>query len=162
MINNKPKKTDSRTDLLRSAIEHRATWFALMVEEAKKRGLDDQFASDAVMRCGRFHGENKFPQTDDLPTFAKAFANEDVVNCFEMDIIESNDEKLSINFHYCPLVEAWQKLGVPEAELPRLCDMAMDGDRGIISAYDKFEFELGNTIAKGGDHCEIRITKNEK
>ena len=161
MINNKPSKSDPRTDLLRSAIEHRATWFALMVEEAKKLGLDDQFASNAVMRCGQFHGNNKFPRTDDLPTFTKAFANDDVVRCFEMDIIESNDKKLSINFHYCPLVEAWKKLGVPEEEIPRLCDMAMDGDRGIISTYEKFHFELGDTIAKGGKHCEIRITKKE-
>lgn len=161
MIKNEPSKSDPRTDLLRSAIEHRATWFALMVEEAKKLGLDDQFASNAVMRCGQFHGNNKYPRTDDLPTFTKAFANQDVINTFEMDIIESNDKKLSINFHYCPLVEAWKKLGVPEEEIPRLCDMAMDGDRGIISTYDKFQFELGDTIAKGGDHCEIRITKTE-
>lgn len=161
MINNKPQKSDPRTDLLRSAIEHRATWFALLVDEAKKRGLDDQFASDAIRRCGQFHGGHKFPDTDDLPTFSKAFANNDVVNCFEMDVLEANDEKLSIDFHYCPLVEAWKKLGIPDEELPRLCDIAMDGDRGIIDTYEKFEFELGKTIAKGDSVCEIRIKKAE-
>ncbi len=161
MIKNDPSKSDPRTDLLRSAIEHRATWFALMVEEARKRGLDDEFASASVFRCGQFHGMNKYPRTDDLPTFAKAFANEDVVNCFEMDVFESDDEKLSIDFHYCPLVKAWQKLGVPEDQIPRLCDMAMDGDRGIIDTYEKFEFELGDTIAKGDDCCQIRITRKK-
>ena len=159
MIKNTPKKSDPRTDLLRSAIEHRATWFALMVEEARKQGLDDSFASNAVMKCGQFHGLNKYPRTDDLPTFTKAFANQDVINTFEMDVFEATDDKLSINFHYCPLVEAWRKLGLPEDQMPRLCDMAMDGDRGIISTYDKFSFDLGDTIAKGGDFCEIRISK---
>ena len=35
----------------------------------------------------------------------------------------------------------------------------MDGDRGIIDKYDAFEFDLGKTIAKGDDVCEIRIKK---
>ena len=161
MITNKPTRSDPRTDLLRSAIEHRATWFALLVEEAKKRGLDDSFASEAILRCGAFHGNNKFPRTDDLPEFARAFANEDVVNCFEMDVVRSDDTSLDIDFHYCPLVQAWTKLGVPEADIPRLCDIAMDGDRGIISAYPRFRFRLGDTIAKGGPRCEIRISKVE-
>ena len=38
----------------------------------------------------------------------------------------------------------------------------MEGDRGIISTFDAFEFELGKTIADGNDICEIRITKPEK
>ena len=54
---------------------------------------------------------------------------------------------------------AWKKLGLPEEELPELCDIAMDGDRGIISTFDQFTFNLGKTIAKGDDVCEIRIDK---
>jgi hypothetical protein len=38
----------------------------------------------------------------------------------------------------------------------------MDGDRGIIRTYDKFTFELGDTIAKGNDACQIRIDKVEE
>ncbi len=159
MIKNTPSKSDPRTDLLRSAIEHRATWFSLMIDEATKAGVDKSFAGKAVFKCGQFHGQNKYPRTNDLKEFAKAFANDDVVNCFEMELLENDDKKLSIDFHYCPLVEAWKKLGVPDEDLPALCDMAMDGDRGIISTYDAFQFELGDTIAKGNDVCQIRISK---
>lgn len=159
MIKNNPTKTNDRTELLRGAIEHRATWFGLLRDEAKKQGLDDSFAHEAIRRCGMFHGENKYPRTDDLKVFAPAFANEDVVNVFEMEVLESTDDKLSIDFHYCPLVAAWQKLGLPEEDMPALCDIAMDGDRGIISTYPEFQFELGKTIAKGDDVCEIRISK---
>ncbi len=158
VIKNKATKSDPRTDLLRSAIEHRATWFGLMIEEAEKKGIDISFAKEAVFKCGCFHGQNKFPRTDDLKAFAAAFANEDVVNTFEMDVTCS-DTEFSIDFHYCPLVAAWEKLGIDVEKFPALCDAAMDGDRGIINEYDAFEFELGKTIAKGDDICEVRIRK---
>lgn len=159
MIKNQPTKTNEMTEIQRKAFEHRALWMALLIDEARKQGLDDSFAHQAIRRCGMFHGEVKFPRTDDLTKFAPAFASPDVVNTFEMEVLESSDKKLSIDFHYCPLVAAWQKLGLPEEDMPALCDIAMDGDRGIISTYPKFNFELGETIAKGDDVCQIRITK---
>jgi len=157
---NKPTKNSESTNLQRSDFEHRATWFALLIEEAKKRGLDDTFAREAIHRCGVFHGQNKFPITDDMEEFAAAFANQDVINTFEMEVLECSSEKLSINFHYCPLVKAWEKLGISDEEIAKLCDIAMDGDRGIISTYPCFAFDLGKTIAKGDEVCEIRITKH--
>jgi len=159
MINNNPSKTSERTELLRNAIEHRAAWFALVVDEAAKNGLDKTFAGKAIFRCGQYHGDTKYPRTDDLVEFADAFANEDVVGVFEMEILEKSDKALNIDFHYCPLVASWLKLGFSEEDLPALCEMAMDGDRGIIDRYDSFEFELGDTIAKGDDVCQIRIKK---
>ena len=78
-----------------------------------------------------------------------------------MEIKENDGKHLYIDFHYCPLVAAWQKLGLPEADMPELCDIAMDGDRGIISTFPKFSFELGETIAKGDDVCQIRIEKHD-
>ena len=159
MIKNEPTKTNARTDLLRGAIEHRATWFALLIDEAEKAGINKDFASKAIFRCGVFHGNSKFPRTDDLVEFGTAFANQDVVDCFEMEILEKSDKNLNIDFHYCPLVTAWKKLGIPDEDMAALCDIAMDGDRGIIDTYDKFTFELGKTIAAGDDVCEIRIAK---
>ncbi len=158
MITNTPSIREPHIEDLRAAIEHRATWFSLLIEEAEKRGLDISFARDAIFRCGCFHGDMKFPQTDDLKTFADAFANENVKKIFEMDPKVDGDT-FTISFHYCPLVAAWQKLNIPAEKIEALCDTAMDGDRGIISRYDAFSFELGDTIAKGARTCEIRITK---
>ena len=157
MITNKPAIVgDKKTDDLRAAIEHRAAWFYLMIESARKKGLDTSFAREAIFNCGCFHGENKFPQTNDIKTFAAAFANENVVKVFEMDV-NTTDERLDIEFHYCPLVEAWKKLGVTDGDISELCDIAMEGDRGIISVYDSFEFKLGKTIAQGNEVCEVSI-----
>ena len=158
MIKNTPSKTNDRTELLRSAIEHRATWMGLLIDEAKKKGLDTSFAHEAVLRCGMFHAE-QVPPHRRPQEFARAFATEDVVNAFEMEILNSDDKHLHIDFHYCPLVSAWLKVGLPVEDIPELCEIAMDGDRGIIKTYDKFTFELGDTIAKGNDVCQIRIDK---
>ena len=77
---------------------------------------------------------------------------------FEMKILESTDHKLSIDFGYCPLVAAWQKLGCNDEEMVRLCDIAMEGDRGIAESFGG-KMELGGTIAGGDKKCEIRFTK---
>lgn len=158
MIRNNPTDKGRQIDDLRSAIEHRATWFYLLIKEAKKRGLDYDFARDAIHACGEFHGKNRYSQTDDLQKFGPEFANQNVIDIFDMDVTTTPDE-MKIEFHYCPLVSAWQKLGATDEEIEVLCDIAMDGDRGIACAFPSFEFELGKTIAKGDDICEVWFRK---
>ncbi len=158
MIKNVATINEQHTTDLRNAFEHRATWFYYLIEEAEKRGIDIQFAKDAIYKCGCFHGENKFPKTNDIKEFAAAFATEQVKKVFEMDVT-TTEKELKIDFHYCPLVSAWKKLTNDEIKISRLCDAAMDGDRGIISRYDNFTFELGDTIADGKDTCQVLIKK---
>lgn len=159
-ITNKPTKSDPVTDKLRNAFEHRALWMYLLMDEARKQGLDwDDFARKAILRCGKMHGEGKFHAESDLEKFSGAFANEDVVKVFEMDVQEASDKKLYIEFHYCPLLSAWQKAGASDEDCAKLCDIAMDGDRGIVEACPSFKFHLGDTIAKGGGCCQITIEK---
>ncbi|MDF2952352.1 MAG: hypothetical protein K0S18_1935 [Anaerocolumna sp.] len=158
MITNNKKEQGTHIEELRSAIEHRATWFALLIEEAKKRGLDTSFARDAIYRCGAFHGVSKLPRTSDLNVFTDAFLPENTQKIFDMET-EVTEDKLTVTFHYCPLVAAWQKLGISEEDIAEYCDIAMDGDRGIISEYDDFEYELGDTIAKGCKTCQLFVTK---
>lgn len=161
MIKNNASDRGTHIKDLRDAIEHRATWFYYLIDEAQKRGLDIDFARDAIIRCGCFHGANKYTKTDDLKVFAPEFANENVRNIFEMDV-KVTDEEMNIEFHYCPLVNAWQKLTDDEEKIATLCDIAMDGDRGIASQFDAFEFHLGKTIAKGDGVCEVCFKKVKK
>lgn len=158
MITNNPSDRGQHIKDLRDAIEHRATWFFYLVEEAEKRGLGLDFARDAIMNCGCFHGKNKYTQTDNLKKFAPEFVTDNVKNIFEMDV-NVTDEELNIEFHYCPLVAAWRKLTNDEEKIATLCDIAMDGDRGIASQFDSFEFQLGKTIAKGDGICEVCFKK---
>ncbi len=157
MIKNLPEAKSQHIEDMRGAFEHRATWMYLMYKEAKKEGLSDEFAHRAILECGRFHGENKYTQTEDLHVFHKEFINENVKEIFQMEDT-CTDEKLSVDFHYCPLVAAWKKLGATDEECSVLCDIAMDGDRGICEKMN-LDFYLGKTIANGEDVCEVRISK---
>ena len=161
MIRNEPaRRDDQHIEDLRSAFEHRAAWFALLIDEARKQGTDIRFARDAILRCGCFHAHTKYPADGEIQPFAQAFLNENVVKIFEMEPLNVDREEMRVNFHYCPLVAAWQKLGFSEEDIALFCDIAMDGDRGIIQEIPEFSFHLGKTIAKGDDVCEVLVQKN--
>ena len=146
---------------VREQLEHRAFWLYLLCDEAGKRGLDwRDFGSAAVRRCGLVHGENlvKKGKTDSLIGLRKSLFTKPAQMVFEMKIRESTDDKLSIDFHYCPLVKAWQKAGCTDEEIATLCDIAMCGDHGIGEQYGAV-LDLPKCIAKGDDICALRYHK---
>ncbi len=160
-IKNEKSYEDPHINDLRAAFEHRATWFYLVLDEARKKGLDwEDFARKAIHRCGCFHGDVKLPKTEDLQEFAEAFATDNVKKIFEMDV-NVNENELVIEFNYCPLVEAWLKQTDNEEDIDQLCDLAMEGDRGIIDVFPKFDMDLQKTIAGGADRCRLVITKKD-
>lgn len=162
-IQNKTTIDEPIINAIRSAIEHRATWFSLLLDEVKKDGPDmEKIGRAAVFKCGCFHGLQKLENcidAEDMREFLKVFADDTVQKVFEMEVVQNTEDQLSIDFHYCPLVAAWQKLGVSEEDLPLLCDIAMEGDRGIISEFPSYQFQLNGTIAEGDSVCRIRISK---
>ena len=89
MIKNLPEAKNQHIEDMRGAFEHRATWMYLMYKEAKKEGLSDEFAHRAILECGRFHGENKYTQTEDLHVFHKEFINDHTHKCGLSSLISS-------------------------------------------------------------------------
>lgn len=154
---------DQKVEELRKAIEHRATWLYLLIDEARKKGFKEweDLARRAVFRCGVFHGKTRFTETDDLKKFATEFANDTVRRIFEMDIVELSEDRFVVEFHYCPLVAAWSRFTQDEKEISTLCDVAMEGDRGIISTFPGFAMELEKTIASGHEVCRLVILKKK-
>lgn len=150
---------------VRKAIEHRATWMYLLLKEARERGLDwDEFARPAVWTTGCLGGQarrEKMSDPDSLVEFADVFAGETSRAVFEMEVVAQDEERYHLDFHYCPLVSAWEKLGASAQEIRHLCDIAMDGDRGTADQFPAFRFSLGKTIAAGDGVCEIRFDKQD-
>ena len=148
---------------IRKAIEHRATWMYLLLKEARERGLDwDDFARPAVHATGCLGGQKRREKMEDphsMAEFTTVFAGGTSRKVFEMEVLAADDGKYYLDFHYCPLVNAWEKLGASPEEIEHLCDIAMDGDRGIADQFPAFEFSLGKTIAGGQAVCEIRFDK---
>ena len=161
MIKNEATIREEHIRNIRGAIEHRATWFYLLLEEARERGLDwDDFARKAVFRTGCLHGDRQFTKTTDLREFGKEFANELERMIFEQNVVETTEERFVVEFNYCPLVSAWLKLTKNESDIAHLCDIAMDGDRGIVSGLPGFQLDLEKTIASSDDVCRIVIKRN--
>jgi len=145
---------------LRAAIEHRATWLYFLLDEARKNGLDgDGFARKAIFRCGCYHGTTRFGDVANLREFAEAMINDVTRGVFAAETRELSDELFVFEFHYCPLVAAWRKLTDNGEEIKKLCDIAMDGDRGIVSTLDSCEIEIKQTIAEGAETCRLEIKK---
>lgn len=165
MIDNKISiKGDQVVDVQRGAIGHRATWTGLTYTKAREAGKAEeaeQFIREAISETGVIHGgqiKAKCSNPENVACFADAFLNPNVIKTFEMEFITKTEDRLDLEFHHCPLVKAWQELGFDDATCDKLCDMAMDGDRGIAKAMG-LEFQLGDTIAKGCKVCQVSFYK---
>lgn len=149
---------------IREQLEHRALWMYLLQDEAKKKGLDPlTYVPEAIHRCGLYQGANlveKGGKGKSLKGLKKALFGFFARRVFEMDILQCDDDRLSIDFYYCPLVKAWQKQGCSDEEIALLCDCAMCGDRGIAESFGA-HLELPQTIANGAETCQIRFARGE-
>lgn len=160
-IKNYPKNKNKIIKAIRGLLEHRATWLYLLLDEAEKRGIKtEEFAKAAIMKCGCFQGDKLTADagTKSLKGLKKKLFTLPARIVFEMKILACTDDKLDIDFHYCPLVAAWQTQGATDQQIAKLCDIAMQGDRGIASSFG-CELELGETIANGYSKCEIRFKR---
>lgn len=162
MIKNHAKHTNKIIKAIRGTLEHRASWLYLLLDEAEKRGIaTEEFSRAAILRCGCFQGDHLVAEagTKSLRGLKKTLFTLPARMVFEMKVLTCTDDRLDIDFHYCPLVAAWQAHGASDTQIARLCDIAMQGDRGIASSFG-CELNLGETIAKGYGKCEIRLKRS--
>lgn len=161
IIKNEPKKKNKLLHAIRAQLEHRAFWLYLLCDEAGKQGLNwKDFAMEAIKRCGLSQGKDlvKKGGTNSLKGLRKTLFTKPAQMVFEMKILESSDDKLYIDFGYCPLVKAWQNANCSDEEIATLCDIAMCGDNGIGECYSS-TLDLPKCIAKGDDICSLRYNK---
>jgi len=175
-IKNTAKKNGFFARNLRNLFEHRALWMYFLCDEARKKGVKPEtFAPAAIRRCGIYHGTRALTGIDKAVPANAAAASVPGCSCrllrkkmfpsigkiiFEMKFIRLDDDAFDVDFHYCPLVNAWQKQGCSEEEMDKLCDWAMEGDRGIAEAFG-CELELKKTIARGDGVCQIRFKRKK-
>ena len=161
-IKNIPGPVDEVTEVNRAQIEHRATWMGLIYDEMVKAGVDaESIIRRAIKRCGLMHGENikkRSGDTGNCEDFRKVFLSDLVIKTFDMRPINVDNNSLTVDFHYCALVNAWQKLGFDDKTCELLCDMAMDGDRAIAEVMG-LKFDLGDTIAQSCPDCKLHFHK---
>jgi len=160
---------------LRKFFEHRALWLFFLYDEARKSGIKpEKFAPNAIRRCGIYHGMKAITGKD-MVIHSPVMTDNTAASCrllkkklftsagkavFEMKFLKLDDDSFDVDFHYCPLVTAWQRQGCSDEEIDKLCVWAMEGDRGIADAFG-CELELKKTIAKGDGVCQIRFKRKK-
>ncbi|MBN2652066.1 MAG: L-2-amino-thiazoline-4-carboxylic acid hydrolase [Spirochaetales bacterium] len=158
-IKNEAKINWGILNSIRGQLEQRAIWLALLNQEAEKKGLNPaEFGQDSIFQCGTMQGKSLSGGSSSFKTLKKNLFSLGARLVFEMKIKEATDDKLSIDFHYCPLVKGWQKMGLSDEKIAQLCDTAMCGDRGIATQFGG-KLNLEKVIAKGDDICQIRFVK---
>ena len=132
-IVNEPKIKNPIIVAVREQLEHRALWMYLLCDEAAKKGLKaEDYAPDAIYRCGLYQGgelRKKAGGGDSLKGLRKTLFSKAAQWVFEMDIKNCDDDHLDIDFHY---------------------------------ASFGCELDLPKTIARGDDVCQIRYIRREK
>lgn len=150
------KEITEKGELLSKAIQHRATWFARIYMEMKDAGIDPEpILRKAVKKTGLADGEKiKAAMTDkkDLIQFANNFHSASGDEAFGVEYLIKDKDQLKVAFYTCPLIDAWKKLDLSEDDIDLLCDMAMDGDRGIAEAVG-LDLKLKDRL--GMAHCEF-------
>ena len=175
-IKNTARKNGFILKIIRRFFEHRALWLFFLYDEAVKTGIKpENFMPNAIRRCGIYHGAKALTGRD-IAVHSSAMTDNAVNgggSCrvlkknlftstgkavFEMKFLKLDDDSFDVDFHYCPLVRAWQKQGCSNDEINKLCDWAMEGDRGIADVFG-CKLELEKTIAKGDGVCQIRFKR---
>lgn len=145
-------------DAVRAAIEDRATWFYLLLKELNGGAVIEEqgFASEAVFRFGQMKGEAMKPARTPVEWAEKLISPVGRL-VFEQVLVEKGEDRAVLEFSYCPLVQAWRKLGASSDEIARLCRMARCGDHGRISPFD-LELKFEKLLAEGDDRCRLIVT----
>ena len=142
---------------LRAAFKSRALVYAAMYEEmAAEFGADKarEVCKRAIYRRGEAIAQVFAPHAPaDLQSLRTTFLNfiPQADQLFAPEVVQCTDQELEIQFHRCPLKEAWAEAGYDGAALANLCDIGGVVDYGT---FEKAGFSLrSDTWQPGREGC---------
>ena len=142
---------------LRSAMKSRALVYAAMYEEmAAEFGPDKarEVCKRAIYKRGEsIAGFFAAHAPADLKGLKDTFLNyiPQGLHMFAPEVVQCTDQELEIQFHRCPLKEAWMEAGYEGAALANLCDIGGVVDYGT---FEKAGFTLqSDTWQPGREGC---------
>ncbi len=149
------------TEAIRMAIQDRATWFYLLINEFKAAGYEtDEPVKKAIFKFGQLKGK-KIGAAASPKAFFDGIGTPVSRMAFEMEDAGVADQQGAYRFHHCALVEAWKNLGASREEVAHLCELASCGDFGVISCSPGLELKFNDLIAKGDAYCELVVTRKQ-
>jgi len=153
---------DQTTAAVRSAIEDRAAYLYFLLKEM--RGACGDRAVEAAKRAIFQYGQAKGRASERMESpvdFVHHQMRPGRQGIFDKEVVEETPARSEIRFHYCPLVAAWKRLGATPEELSLLCDIAMEGDFGMVSEAP-FTLRIAASIARGDSCCRLVLEAGKK
>jgi hypothetical protein len=153
---------DKARDLLRRSFAMRAAAYAHIFDVLREE-FDEATALRLTMKATQRMGEqmgksfaDKGPA--DLEGLKTAFLGGIIEgeHLFAPEVIRCDGDELAINFHRCPLKEAWVAQGRSDHDVELLCKMAGAIDTGLFTAAG---FTFAGTTWKPGEGgcCKLRV-----
>jgi hypothetical protein len=144
---------------IRAAIKDRALYLALLYQSYASALPTEKVEAtmrDAIFQYGQLRG-----QKDSEPMTPEKWVDKHVAKgsaaVFASKITKQGAVCIQ-EMTFCPLVEAWRELGCTPAQIDRLCDIAMEVDRGR-AAYHRIPLEITHRLAKGDASCRLVLGK---
>jgi hypothetical protein len=150
-------QADQLREQLYDSFKNRAILYWEIFEELRREVGDDraeEILKRAIYRRGAEKGKKLAAYAPgDLAGLREAFLSgiPDDGLMFTPEVLRADAEALDIKFHRCPLREAWQESGLPDAEVATLCRIAARIDNGTFEAAG-FNF-WADTWQPGGEGC---------
>lgn len=159
------KQTFTREEFLeavRGANGTRAQWFHLMLEEAKRRGVDpDEFCKATIYAFGVERGK-KYAVCEGNPgKMAEMLYNSNGQDVFEMELVEKTDERGLLRFHHCPLAATWKSMGLSSEEVEELCRLACYSDYARADSAN-VNLDFDSRIGAGDEVCDLVFTPRDE
>ena len=158
---------DKRREELYGSFQNRAMMYYHIYLELKDEVGEEKAAKimgEAIKKRGLDVGK-KFAEygPDDLEGLKNAFLSfvPDDGKMFSPEVKRCDKDGLDIQFHRCPLKEAWLEAGIPEEEVAKLTAIAACVDYGTFEAAG---FEFSADTYKPGDSgcCFLHIRPGKK
>ena len=172
MSENKSKIVNVSTTDFAPALAYRAAQVTytkrnyMTKKEAEAQGIDLAPVSKEVQRKASVAMAedivSRMEDKTDIDEFIKKMFKGPIgYAAFEVDVVESGHDKVDLEYHYCPLVQAWQSMGLSDEEIAAMCDSAMVGD-SITAETAGFDLDIQKTIARGDGVCKLVYTQKKK
>lgn len=134
----------------------------LLAKVAKEHGVDIKPFSDEVQHISSTQSARAYRSYLKDPTdvgeyVGSMFNQPNALDSYDIELVELSHDRAVVEFHYCPLVKAWQECGASLEEIGDLCLSAMHGDE-IMAAEMGFDLDIQKTIGCGHDCCRMVYT----
>jgi len=145
---------------IRAAHRKRAEYLYFIYKELCEevgKAKAQKIIGSALRKAGNYYG--KLMSGINTPRdFISLIESGNPKEVFGRETITKSDEVGTFTVSYCPLIDAWQKMGLPEDETLKLCDIAMEADFGITEA-NQLRLTVNKCLMRGDAVCELQVTK---